>query len=93
MVHGHLLFLLVLQQKALHAALRLLGASHGDAEVALVQLTVVDLLVEDTQRLRVLGGDDDAAGVAVDAVAQRRGESVFGLRIPLTVLAQVGLNV
>ena len=92
-VHGHLLFLLVLQQKALHPALRLLGTAHGDAEVALVQLPAADLLVEDAQGLRVLGGDDDAAGVAVDAVAQGGGKGVLPLGVPLPLLVEVRLNV
>ena len=58
-----------------------------------MKLTIPDLFVEDTQRLRVLGGDDDAAGVAVDAVAQGRGEGVLPLRIPLALLVEVRLDV
>ena len=38
-------------------------------EVALFQFTVLDLLVHYPQALGGLGGDDDAAGVPVDAVA------------------------
>ena len=56
-------------------------------------LAVADLVVEDAQRLGVLGGDDDAAGVAVDAVAQRGGEGVFLARPPFALLGEVGLDV
>ena len=92
-VHGDLLFLLVLQQEALHPALRPLRAPHGDAQVALVQLPAADLLVDDAQRLGVLGGDDDAPGVAVDAIAQGRGEGVLPPGVPLPFLVQVRLDV
>ena len=52
----------------------------------------LDLLVHDPQRLGVLGGDDDAAGVAVDAVAQGGGEGVLPLGVPLLLLIEVGLD-
>ena len=38
-------------------------------------------------------GDDDAAGVAVDAVAQRRRKGIFPLGVPLPFLIQICLNV
>ena len=93
MVYSHLLFLLVLQQEAGYLPLRRPGRPHGDAEVALVDLTIPDLLVDDPQGLGVFGGDDDAAGVAVDAVAQRRGEGVLPPGVPLPLLVEVCLNV
>ena len=64
-----------------------------DAEVAFVDLTVFDLLVQDAQRLGGLGGDDDAAGVAVDAVAERGREGMFFAGTPFTLGVEVGLNV
>ena len=64
-----------------------------DAEVAFVDLTVFDLLVQDAQRLGGLGGDDDAAGVAVDAVAERGRECMLLARAPLALGVEVGLNV
>ena len=92
-VYGHLLFLLVLQQEAGYLPLRGSWRPHGDAEVALVDLPIPDLLVDDPQGLGVFGGDDDAAGVAVDAVAQRRGEGVLPPGVPLPLLVEVCLNV
>ena len=91
--HGDLLFLLILHQKDLDPALGRPGRAHGDAQIPLVDLTVPDLLIDDPQRLGVFGGDDDAAGVAVNTVAQGGGEGVFPLGIPLPLLVQVCLNV
>ena len=66
----YLVFGLVLQEKALDAALGRVGAAYGDAEVSLGDLAVSDLVVQDAQGLGGLGGDDDAAGVSVDPVAE-----------------------
>ena len=93
MIDRHLLFLLVLQQEAGHLALRGTGAAQGDAQVPLVDLPIPDLLIDDAQGLGVFGGDDDAAGVAVDAVAQGRGEGVLPPGIPLPLLIQIRLDV
>ena len=93
MIDGHLLFLLVLQQEAGHLPLRGTGAAQGDAQVPLVDLPVPDFFVDDAQGLGVFGGDDDAAGVAVDAVAQGRGEGVFPSGVPLPLLIQIRLDV
>ena len=60
-VYGHLLFLFVLQQEAGYLPLRGPWRTHGDAEVAFVDLPIPDLLVDDPQGLGVFGGDDDAA--------------------------------
>ena len=54
---------------------------------------VTDFVVDDAQRLGVLGGDDDAAGVAVDTVAQSRGKGIFPPGIPLPLLVEVCLDV
>ena len=81
MVHGHLLFLLILQQEAGYLPLWGTGTAQGDAQVALVDLPVPDLLIDDAQGLGIFGGDDDASGVAVDAVAQGRGKGVLPLLV------------
>ena len=52
-----------------------------------------DLLVHHPQGLGVLGGDDDAAGVPVDAVAQGGGEGILLPGVPLLFLIEVGLDV
>ena len=54
---------------------------------------VPNLFVEDAQGLGVLGGDDDAAGVPVNAVAEGGGESVLPAGVPLPLLVEVGLDV
>src|SRR5699024_5575667 len=54
---------------------------------------VFDLVVHDAQRLGGLGGDDDAAGVAVDAVAQGGDKGGLVPRVPLAGLGQIGLDV
>ena len=91
--HVDLVFHRVLEQIPLQPSLGGLRPAADDAEVGLVDLAVADLIVQDAQRLGVFRRDDDAAGVAVDAVAERGGEGVFGLRVPFAALTQVGLNV
>ena len=68
-VDGHLLFLLILQQEALQTALRRRELPQDGAEVFFGNLPVPDLCSEDPQGLGVFRGNDNAAGVAVDAVA------------------------
>ena len=80
----------VLAQEAFDAALRRLGAAEADAEVEFGQLAFADLFVQDAQRLGVLRRDDDAARVAVDAVAQRGGKGIFLARLPLALLVEIG---
>ena len=93
MVHGHLLFLLILQQEAGYLPLWGTGTAQGDAQVALVDLPVPDLLIDDAQGLGIFGGDDEASGVAVDAVAQGRGKGVLPPGVPLPFLVKVRLDV
>ena len=50
-------------------------------------------MVHDPQGLGVLGGDDDAAGVPVNAVAQGGGKGVLLVGAPLLFLVEVGLDV
>ena len=80
----------VLAQEAFDAALRRLGAAEADAEVEFGQLAFADLFVQDAQRLGVLRRDDDAARVAVDAVAQRGSKDIFLARLPLALLVEIG---
>ena len=47
---------------------------------------VFDLLIYDPQGLRVLGGNDNAAGVPVDPVAQGGRKGVLPFGIPLFFL-------
>ena len=91
--HVDLVFYRVLEQIPIQPSFGGLRPSADDAEIGLIDLTVADLIVQDAQRLGVFRRDDDAAGVAVDAVAERGGEGVFGLRVPFAALTQVGLNV
>ena len=88
-----LLFHLVLQEKTLQLSLWGTHAPLDHAQVILVQLPVLDLLVHHPQGLRRLGGDDDAACVSVDAVAQGGGEGVLFVGGPLLLLIEIGLDV
>ena len=64
-----------------------------DAEIPLVQLPVPDFLIENAQSLGGLGGDDNAAGVPVDAVAQGGRKTVFLPGTPLPLGVEVRLDV
>ena len=61
-------------------------------QIIFFQLAILDLLVHDAQSLGGLGGDDDAAGVPVDTVAQGGGKSVLGPGVPLLFLVEIGLD-
>ena len=91
--HVDLVFHCVLEQIPLQPSLSGPRPAADDAEVGFFNLAAADLVVQNAQRLGVFRRDDDAAGVAVDAVAQRGGEGIFRLRVPLAGLAQVGLDV
>ena len=56
-----------------------------DTQISLVDLPVFDLLVQNAQRLGGFRCDDDAAGVSVDAIAERRRERVFLPRPPFAL--------
>ena len=53
-------FLRVLEQLSLEPSTRRTRRAVDDAQIPLVDLTVLDLLVEDSQSLRIFRGDDDA---------------------------------
>ncbi len=67
--------------------------AENDAQIAFLQLVGFDAVVEDAQRLGRFRGDDDAARVAVDAVAQRGRERRGGVRVPRAGAVQIRLNV
>ena len=90
--HARALLPRLLHQVVAQRALRVLHAAVHGAQVVLFHLAPADLRVHRAQRLPVLGEDDDAAGEAVDAVAQRRGEAAR-LRLPLALLVEVGLRI
>ena len=92
-MEGYQLFDFVLREKALDFSLRRLWTACSDAQIGFLQLVVPDLFVDDTQRLRILGRDDNAARVPVNAVAQRRGEGVLLPGTPFTLLVEVRLDV
>ena len=93
MVNADGVALLVLAQKALDAALRRLDAAEGDTQIILGDLAVANFVVQNAQRLGIFRRDDDAASVAVDAVAEGGGEGVFLARLPLALLIEVGEHV
>ena len=70
-----------------------LGRPLHNGKVPLVDFPILDLLIHHPQGFRRLGGDHDAPGVPVNAVAQRRGEGVFLPGTPLPLLVQVRLDV
>ena len=69
------------------------GRSVHNAKIALVDFAILDLLVQNAQCLRVLCGNDNAAGIAVDAVAQGRCKGVLLSGPPLAVGVEICLNV
>ena len=71
------------------------GTRHADngGKIDLLNLAVFDLFVHNAQRLGIFCRDHDAAGVAVDAVAERRRKAVLPRRVPLAFRAEIRLNV
>ena len=61
-------------------------------QIIFFQLAILDLLVHDAQSLGGLGGDDDAAGVPVDTVAQGGGKGVLLPRPPFALGVEIGLD-
>ena len=92
-LHKDLILLRVLEEIALQLALGRRGLAVDAAEVVFLDLPLLDLVVQDPERLGVFRGDDDAASVPVDPVAEGGGEAVLRLGIPLTLQAQIGLDV
>ena len=92
-VDGDLLLRLVLEQEALQRPLPGLEGAHAHAKISLFQLPIPNLLVHHPEGLGGLGGDDDAAGVPVDPVAEGGGKGVLHPGAPLPLLVEVGLNV
>ena len=88
-----LLLSLVFYQEIFQLAFGRLGGTQNDTEIGLLHLPVLDFLVHDPQGLGVLGGNDDAAGVPVDAVAQGGSKGVLPIGGPLLLLIKVGLDV
>ena len=84
--------LLILPQIALQEPLSGLRRAVDGTEVELVDLPVFHLLVQHTERLRVLRRQDDAAGVAVDAVDEGRCEGLLRLRVVLPFFIEVPLD-
>ena len=81
--------------------LAVIGGQHGvtrlrralyRAQIELFDLSVANLLIHHAQRPGIFGGDDDSAGVAVDAVAQRGSKAVFFVGIIFAFFIQVALH-
>ena len=83
----------ILEKVTLQAAVSGLRCAFHNGQIPLVQLPVLDLLVHDPQGFCGLGGDNDAAGIPVDSVAQGGCEGVFLPGPPFPLLIQVGLDV
>ena len=69
-----------------------LWSAAEQAEVEFFHLARFHLLVEDPQALRVFGGDHDTAGVAVDAVDERRRERLVRFGIIFAFFIQIVLH-
>ena len=83
----------ILEQEVFQPAARGFGAALHGTEIVLFDLAAADLFIEDAQRLGVLRRDDDTAGIAVDAVAERGSKGVFLARPPLALPGEIGLDV
>ena len=86
MEKADLFFFFVLQKKAFDFSFCAFGASHCDTEVGFFKLMVSDFFVDNAKCFRIFCGDDDSAGIAVNAVAQGRGKSVLPLGFPFFLL-------
>ena len=71
------------------------GARCADdgGEIDLLDLAVFDLFIHDAQRLGVFRRDHDAAGIAVDAIAERGRKAVLPRRVPLALCAEIRLDI
>ena len=69
-----------------------LGDAVYDTQILLCKFMVLDLLIHNPKRLCIFGGNHNTAGIAVDAVAQRRGKGMLCPGIPLVFGIEIGLN-
>ena len=63
-----------------------------DAQIIFLDFPFLQLLVEHPQSHRRLGGNDDAAGVAVDAVDQRRRKALLVGGVVFPLFVQIALD-
>ena len=82
----------ILKKVSLQAALLGIRRSLHNGQIPLVHLPVFDFLVHHPQCLGGFCGNDDAAGVPVDAIAQGGGEAVLAPGAPFVLLVEVGLD-
>ncbi len=90
--HKYPIFLGILKKIPLKTSVFLLQRPFHNGQIPLIHLPVLDLLIHNTQSLCRFGGNDDAAGIAVNAVAQCRGEGMFLPGTPFLFLIQVCLD-
>lgn len=65
----------------------------NNAQIPLIDFTIFDFLIQNAKRFCILCGDDNAAGVTVDAIAERRGKGVLFSGPPLSFGIEIRLNV
>ncbi len=68
------------------------GDAVDQAQIVFLHLAQADFFIQNPQSLRRFGGHDDAAGIAVDAVAQSRREGLLLIRVPLPLLIEIGFD-
>ena len=93
MIDRYLLFPFIFQKKTGQLSLWRCHFAQGNAEIFFGDLPIPDFIVDDPQGFRIFGGNDNAACVAVDPVAQSRRKGIFPTGIPLPLLVEVGLDV
>ena len=91
--HKNSVFLGIFKKIPLQTALFPFRCSLHDSQVALIQFPVLDFLVHDPEGLCSLCCYDNAAGIPVDAVTQRRCKRILLPGPPFPLLVQVGLDV
>ena len=85
-------FLGILEKISLQGAFLGFRAALHNGKIPLVHFPVLNLLVDDPEGLGGFCGDDDAAGIPVDPVAQGGGEGVFLPGPPFPLLIKIGLD-
>ena len=93
MLHINLIFLGILKNIPAERSLCRNGLPVDDTKIIFFDLPLLDLLVHDPQGFRVFRGDHDAAGVAVNAVAQGRGKGMLFFGPPFALLIGIRLNI